>query len=93
MDTNIGNIGQDQTRPIQPTDHTMAILCDQGDTKTIWDKNNTVEVENARRTFNELKAKNYVAYRVVDKADKGEIMKEFDPNAERMIMAPMIVGG
>lgn len=72
----------------------MAVMGHEGDTKTIWNKDNPDEVDVARRTFNDLKKKGYYAYRVVgEKGDKGEIMHEFDPKAERMIMALPMVGG
>jgi hypothetical protein len=72
----------------------MAIMGPEGDTKTIWDADKPEEVENARRTFNELREKGYYAYQVKgDDASKGERMTEFDPDAERMIMAPPLMGG
>lgn len=72
----------------------MAIIDGTGDTKLIWDSVNTTEVENARQTFNNLKAQGYVPFRVTGKEGaKGERMREFEPDAERMIMVPPMVGG
>lgn len=72
----------------------MAIIDGTGDTKLIWDSDKQDEVANARRTFNELKAKKYVAFQVTGReGEKGERMTEFDPEAERMIMVPPMVGG
>ena len=71
----------------------IAVLGSAGDTKTIWDKNNSDEVDLARETFNKLKAKRYLAFRVNKDGSKGEQMSEFDPNAERMIMVPAMQGG
>lgn len=71
----------------------MAVLDLTGDSKTIWNPNNDAEVEVAHNTFNTLKAKGYIAYRVNASGDKGEIMTEFDPLAEKMIMAPALRGG
>lgn len=74
--------------------HAMAIMDDWGDTKLIWDKTKPAEVENARRTYNDLKAKGYAAFRVSGKdGEQGEQMTAFDPSAERMIMVPPMVGG
>lgn len=72
----------------------MAILDRTGDTKIIWDRNNADEVANARRTFNDLKAKGYLAFKVTDKdGNKGDQIREFDPAVERMILTPPMRGG
>jgi len=71
----------------------MAILDRTGDTKIIWDSANEDEVEEAKRTFKNLKDKGYAAYSVNKKGDKGEVMKKFDAEAERIIMAPPLQGG
>lgn len=71
----------------------MAILDHTGDTKLIWDPDKADEVEHARETFTKLKKKGYMAYSVNRKGDKGEVMREFDPDAEKMILAPQMVGG
>lgn len=73
----------------------MAVLDRSGDLKIIWDKNNADEVAAARAQFKELtEKKRFLAYKVLDKAgEKGEVIKEFDPNAERIILAPQMVGG
>lgn len=72
----------------------LAIMDTTGDTKIMWDSENKDEVETAKETFQKLKKKGYTAYTVKGKnGEKGEIMKEFDPNAERIIMVPMAIGG
>lgn len=72
----------------------MAVMGKEGDTKYIWDKNNAAEVDVARTTFNGfVKDKKYLAFKVNDKGDKGEQVREFDPNHERYIFAPPMVGG
>jgi folate-dependent tRNA-U54 methylase TrmFO/GidA len=73
----------------------MEIMDRTGDTKKIWDPTKPVEVEDARRTFNDLKKKGYAAFQVRDDDDgtAGEQMRDFDPNAGRMIMRPPMQGG
>jgi hypothetical protein len=71
----------------------MAVMDETGDTKLIWDEDNDVEVEAARSMFNSLKKKGYAGYSVNKKGDKGELLAEFDPAAERIIMAPQMKGG
>ena len=66
----------------------------EGDTKTIWDRTNPIEVENARKSFDHFKGKGYAAYSVKGtSADKGEVLHHFDPSVERIIFAPPMVGG
>lgn len=72
----------------------MAVMGREGDTKHIWDRNNPVEVEAARSLFKKLTEGGYAAFSVVGKnGDKGEHIRTFDPNAERIIFAPALVGG
>jgi hypothetical protein len=72
----------------------IAVIDRTGDTKILWDKAKTVEVDNARESFKRLRKEGYLVYKVVgDKGDKGEMMTEFDPNEERYIAAPPLQGG
>lgn len=73
--------------------HELVVLDYTGDTKIVWDSDTAVEVEEARGTFDRLRKKGYAAYRVDKKGDKGEVIREFDPNAEKLILAPPTVGG
>lgn len=74
---------------------TMEILDHTGDTKVIWDKDNPDEVEAARAQFDKLVgSKRFAAFEVKgEKGDKGKQIRAFDPNAERMILVPPMVGG
>jgi hypothetical protein len=71
----------------------LCVLDKTGDTKLMWDSAVDDEVDAARRTFNDLKKKGYLAFSVTKKGDKGEVIKTFDPDAEKIIMAPPLVGG
>jgi len=71
----------------------MAILDKTGDTKIIWDPDNEAEVENAERTFKDLKKDGFVAYSVKRNGKKDGIIHDFDPDAGKIIMAPRMVGG
>jgi len=74
--------------------NTMHVLDLTGDTKIIWDRRNSEEVGAARVTFNRLRKNNrYLAYKVGPSGDKGEVITEFDPDAEKIILAPTMVGG
>jgi hypothetical protein len=75
------------------TGHELVILDATGDTRIIWDPDRPEEVAQAKDTFAKLKAKGYLAYSVNRKGDKGEVLREFDADAEKMILAPQTVGG
>jgi len=71
----------------------MAVQGVEGDTKIIWDPENPDEVKNARRTFDDLRGKGFNAYSVKRTGEQGEILRTFDPKAEKIIMAPPMAGG
>lgn len=71
----------------------LCVMDATGDTKRIWDPNNPDEVEDARASFDRLKKKGYVAYKVNEAGDKGEVIREFDASAGKIIMAPPMKGG
>lgn len=72
----------------------LAVMNSKGDTKTIWDPNNADEVAAAKKTFDELKKKSFLAFKVTGKeGEKGEQIHEFDPKAGRIIMCPPLSGG
>ena len=71
----------------------LSIMDDTGDTKLIWSANNQDEVDAAKEMFKNLKKKKYVAYSVKENGKKNEIIHDFDPNLEAIIMIPPIVGG
>ena len=85
---------------LPPAGKTGALIIpkfDQGHAKLAWDKNDPKDVEIAREEFKKAKASGYAAYRVDPKDPKGntkgEILTEFDPNAEQIIMLPQLKGG
>lgn len=73
---------------------TMHIMSGSGDTELKWNKDNEVEVENARKVFKRLTQKaKYLAYALEGDGSKGEVIHSFDPNQERLVLAPQHVGG
>jgi hypothetical protein len=71
----------------------LVVMDRSGDTKIIWDSSKPDEVDTARQTFDRLRKKGYMAYSVKKGGDKGEVIREFDPDAEKIILAPQMVGG
>lgn len=65
----------------------------QGDTRITWDPENEVEVKEVRKTFKRLKDKGYLAYSVKEDGERKEVVHEFDPSAEKIILAPPMQGG
>jgi hypothetical protein len=70
--------------------HTLDVT---GDTRVEWDPGVAAEVEMARAQFQAAKDKRYLIYRTDRDGNRGTLMREFDPRAERIICTPQNVGG
>jgi hypothetical protein len=84
---------EEANRVEEPGTHVMVKLDETGDTRIIWDPENEVETASAERTFDELKKKGYQAFSVKRNGDKDKVIRTFDPEAEKLILAPALVGG
>lgn len=73
--------------------HVLCEMNGHGDTRVMWDSDNADEVQAAREMFNSLKAKGHLAYSTNAKGERAEVIHRFDPDAERIIMTPQLVGG
>lgn len=72
----------------------MSTLDKTGDTRVMWDSRNPAEVKAAKAQFDTLKKEGYIAYKAVGKeGTQGEVIREFDPKAERIILVKQLVGG
>lgn len=71
----------------------MHVLDDSGDTRIEWDPNDTVSTEIARKAFKDLKKKGHLIYKLGRSGREGELLREFDPSAERIVASPQTVGG
>ena len=71
----------------------IAILDNTGDSKVMWDKNNSDETEAAEEQFNALIKKGFTAYAVKKDGEKGGKITSFDADAGKIIMVPKIIGG
>lgn len=77
-----------------PFTGTISTLDGSGDTRHMWDKDNPDEVSAARTLFDDLKKKGYLLYRAEGKnGERGEQLRRFDPEAERIIAVKQNVGG
>lgn len=66
---------------------------EDGDFRVTWDSEKPAEVAHARETFDKFKGQGYLAYKVEKGGARGEVLKSFDASAERLIMAPRMMGG
>lgn len=68
--------------------HQMKILCEKGDERLTWDKDNGKEGIEAKHKFEDLIKKGYKAYSVDRRGRKNRRIKEFDVEAEEILMIP-----
>lgn len=72
----------------------MSTLGKTGDVRHTWDKNSEDEAAAARTLFEDLTGKGYLAYKAKGRrGTQGELIREFDPAAERIILVRPPVGG
>ncbi len=64
-----------------------------GDFRMTWDPDKPDEVAAAKEQFEKFRKKGYWAYKVNRLGNKGEVVTSFDPEAEKLIMAPQVSGG
>lgn len=92
---NVGAVLEEERQAKPDLTGVGIVLSHQGDSRFMWSKHNPDEVAAAKKQFNDLKKKGHIAYRVDgDNGNaRGEVIREFDPDAEALIMAPAPVGG
>jgi hypothetical protein len=68
---------------------------EDGDLKVTWDRENPEDVRHARRTFDDLKARGYLAYRVEPRGREPERVqvRQFDPDDRQLVLVPPLRGG
>jgi hypothetical protein len=71
----------------------MKILCEKGDERLVWDKENGKEAKEAKNKFEDLIKKGYTAFSVDVKGKKNRKIEEFDVDAEEILMVPKTAKG
>jgi hypothetical protein len=76
----------------------MSYLTPQdGDVQVSWDRDSPEDVRHARRTFEDLKTKGYLAYRVEPRGRGREPervqVRQFDPEDHQLVLVPPLRGG
>lgn len=74
-------------------EHVLSVAGYQGDLRSTWDPKNQDEVDSAKATFDRLKKQGYTAHKVKKDGSEGEIIREFDPEAGKIIMMKPMAGG
>lgn len=73
--------------------HELRVLDPTGDMKIAWDRTKPEEVATAKQAFDTWIKKGYAAYKTTSSGQQGEVIRQFDPQAERITLAPPMVGG
>jgi hypothetical protein len=71
----------------------LKILCEKGDERVVWDKNNGRQAKEAKEKFMQLVKSGYSAYSVDTKGRKNKRIEEFDVEAEEILMIPPTAKG
>jgi hypothetical protein len=72
----------------------MRVMGRPGDTRIIWNPRDVDETAAAKRTFDDLVGgKGFLAFKVANGGGKGTQIREFDAQAEKLIIAPPMAGG
>lgn len=67
---------------------------DAGDVRVMWDQNNDDEVAAARKQFEDMRKQGFLAYAAEGKrGERGQVIREFDPKVERIILVKPNQGG
>ena len=73
---------------------TMHKMSHKGDEEVSWDKDDPESVKEARQKFLEfLSERKGYAVRMEPDGQKGKLITDFDPDAERIVLMPMVMGG
>lgn len=90
------NLNLHAVTPVEATESStgqLEVIDLTGDTKVHWDKNKPAEVAMARASYDTLIEKGYKAFKLNSDGTQGEQIREFDPNAQRILLAPQFAGG
>ena len=80
--------------PIQNDNPSVLVITDPaGEIRKAWRPDNPQEIEAVRDLFAAKRATGYIAYRADQTGALKEIIREFDPQAEMIILSPPLLGG
>jgi hypothetical protein len=64
----------------------------KGDTQWQWDRETEVGLKESKQVFEKHFQGGFLAY-MIDQANEGTVIREFDPEAEKIVMVPPMAGG
>ena len=70
----------------------LAVMGPKGDAEIHWDSEDEESIDAAKKMFEDLIEKGYMAYRCTD-VGKGEQIRKFDSDLEEIVMTPPVGGG
>lgn len=72
----------------------LRVMGQKGDSRHMWNPDNKDEVAAAKRIWDDLVGKKkFLGFKVKKDGEPGERMREFDPQAGKLIIAPPMSGG
>lgn len=71
----------------------LRILNFDGDRRLVWRRESEDEIKEAKKAFREALASGSMAYKVDNKGQRSSQIHEFDPDAEEIIVVPIVTGG
>ncbi len=79
--------------PVQEGTGLLHILDPTGDQQVTWNRNDPTQVDIAMAAYNDAIRRGYMGYKVTADGRRGEVLRQFDRAAERIILAPAMQGG
>jgi hypothetical protein len=73
--------------------HVLHVQSVRGDDRHEWTPGNAIEEAEARAAFARAVNAGFLAYTMDEKTGGGQQIKDFDPNAERIVATVPLVGG
>jgi hypothetical protein len=72
--------------------HTLIVMDHTGDSRHQFDPNDSIEVADAQRRFQELTEAGYTAAKKTGNGTS-EVVRKFDPTTKETLFIPRLVGG
>ena len=71
----------------------LVIPNEDGDLRIEWSAADEAQIQVARDAFDKGIEQGMTAYQIAPGGERGSLIREFDPEARRILLAPQMVGG
>jgi hypothetical protein len=88
-----GKKGEEKPVTEVKTLHYLRILDHTGHTEVAYDPADPVAVASVKEQFDAIMASQHGLAYTMENGEKGAVVRDFDPTAKEMYVAPQIVGG